>query len=717
MPYLNRTLHCCVCREKKLNLKIIKAMDKKKIEVPEGIRFLSDWESFNFSEFPSKCIINKQIPGCGFTEYCIRSNENIILCSPRKILLKNKYDQHQGEVYLVVNELDKDPGIDKDISKDSKTTTNSLLIESIESSQDRRELIYQRIYREIEAYRFSRFSDGFKPMKILVTYDSYHIVADILIHMGIFQLFYTVIDEFQSILHDSRFKSTTELKFLNVLQQRSHSALFVSATPMMDEYLEMLSEFKDLPYFELDWYTRDHSRVIKPSLKVLTMKSVGTKAEEIIETYLKGEFEKVVVMRDGKPQEIESREAVFYVNSVNHIISIIKRSGLTPDQVNILCADTEENRKRIKKRLGKDFEIGSVPLKGEVWKMFTFCTRTVYLGADFYSYCARSFIFSDSNSDCLAVDISEDLPQILGRQRLFENPWKNSATFYYRVTADYKKMDGEDFQRIIQTKREKTESLLRTYGVALDKDKQVLAEKYQSDSKNCNYRRDYVAVDNIGVSLVPVLNNLVMVNEIRAFKIQQIDYADRFAVFSTIHNKLTKDDTINQEASQFLEEYRSLTEARKKMILLCESSINGRLSKEAIQMVLDQIPDSDYIKGYYQSLGPEKLKNLGYKRNNIEKALGVVVFSPELLLDSVYSSFKVGDKLELSKIKTCLESLYESINYNKTPKAKDLLDYFESKLVYISVVDESTGKKKQTKGYELLRSKEHELREELKLAE
>ena len=198
------------------------------------------------------------------------------------------------------NTLRKKMYYDKDISKDSKTTTNSLLIESIESSQDRRELIYQRIYREIEAYRFSRFSDGFKPMKILVTYDSYHIVADILIHMGIFQLFYTVIDEFQSILHDSRFKSTTELKFLNVLQQRSHSALFVSATPMMDEYLEMLSEFKDLPYFELDWYTRDHSRVVKPNLKVLTMKSVGTKAEEIIETYLKGEFEINNITEYGK---------------------------------------------------------------------------------------------------------------------------------------------------------------------------------------------------------------------------------------------------------------------------------------------------------------------------------------------------------------------------------------------------------------------------------
>ena len=687
-------------------------MNKTKIEVPEGIRFLSDWEEFKFGNFSNKCIIDKQIPGCGFTEYCIRSSENIILCSPRKILLKNKYDQHQGEVYLVINELDKDPGVDKDLTKVPRDIPQTQQ-DSETAFKNRRSEIFTKLYKEIEAYRFNRLSEGFKPMKILVTYDSYHLVVDILEKMGIFNQFYTVIDEFQSILHDSRFKSDTELRFLDILQQRSHSALFVSATPMMDEYLEMLDEFKDIPYFELDWYTRDHSRVVKPNLKVLTMKSVGTKAEEIIETYLKGEFEKVIVMRDGKPTEIISTEAVFYVNSVNHIISIIKKLGLTPDQVNILCADTEENRRKIKKKLGRDYDIGKVPLRGEVWKMFTFCTRTVYLGADFYSYCARSFIFSDSNSDCLAVDISEDLPQILGRQRLFENPWKNSATFYYRVTADYKKMNGEDFQKIIQTKREKTESLLRTYDGALDIDKQVLAEKYQSDTERKNYKNDYVAVNCYnGISLVPVLNNLVMVNEIRAFKIQQIDYADRFAVFSTVHNKLTRDDIINQQALEFLEKYNSLTEARKKLILLCESVLSKKLSKEVIEIVLAQIPDSDYIKGCYQSLGPERLKNLGYKRNNIEKALGIVTFSSDLLRDSIYSDFKEGDRISLASIKSRLEILYKSINYQSTAKAIDIEKWFEVRSIKLYEKSED-GNRKQLKGYELLKSKRDILEERL----
>lgn len=66
-------------------------MKREKIIVPRGIRYLKDWNWFSLSQFPAKCIINKQIPGCGFTEYCISGAEDVILCSPRKILLENKY--------------------------------------------------------------------------------------------------------------------------------------------------------------------------------------------------------------------------------------------------------------------------------------------------------------------------------------------------------------------------------------------------------------------------------------------------------------------------------------------------------------------------------------------------------------------------------------------------------------------------------------------------
>ena len=670
-------------------------MNREKIIVPRGIRYIGEWKDFCFSNFPVKCIINKQLPGCGFTEYCLRGPENVILCSPRKMLLKNKKDQHKDSVYLVVNEMEIEAEVDKDISKPIKNPK-----EDEPEKKDNSE-IYERLYREIDTYTYQRYLNN-QPAKILVTYDSYRIVKDILEKIRIFDRFVTVVDEFQSILHDARFKSNTELSFLTYLAQ-SPTAYFVSATPMMDEYLEMLDEFKDLPYYELDWYSSDSSRIIKPSLKILTMKSVGTKAEEVIQKYLNNDFEEITVMKNGVPTRIVSDEAVFYVNSVNHIISMIKKNNLTPEQCNILCSNTEDNAKRIKRKLGKSFTIGEVPLKGVKPKMFTFCTRTVYLGADFYSLCARSFIFSDSNSDCLAVDIAEDLPQILGRQRLFDNPWKNSATFYYRTTADYREMKKEDFQNIIDSKNKSTESLLSAYNTVLDKDKYDLAKTYQYVAKSANYRDNYIAVNKVinsqtgDVILKPVINQLVLVNEIRAFQIQQVDYKDRFSVFSSVHSKLTPDDIVNRDVTRFFCIYDTLTTMHDKLKMLCEYNF---ISDIELNIVLGQIADSDEVKSYYLALGPKKLKALTYSKTYIKKELGIVTFSKELLINTITLNFNPGEKYSLSDLKVKLGNLYNSINYDATPKASDIENYFDVKSVVMYEKKED-GTRKQIRGYEL----------------
>ena len=668
--------------------------------VPRGIRFISELgTNFRFYKFPVKCIINKQLPGCGFTEYCLRGPENVILCSPRKMLLENKKDQHGRDVYLVVNELEKELTVDKDLNKVDKTRSQ-VFIDTLKEVVHGKDTVYNRLMNEIKDYLNERKYLGDKPCKILVTYDSYRIVKDILESLGIFQSFYTVIDEFQTILHDSKFKSNTELEFLDILKQ-SHSALFVSATPMLEEYLNMLDEFDGLPYINMDWASQDPTRVLKPSLKVLTMKSVGTKLPEIIQSYKDGNFERAVRIVNGYPREIISDEAVFYVNSVNHIVSIIKKCDLQPEEVNILCSNTPENLKRIQKKLGKKFTIGKIPLKGVKPKMFTFCTRTVYLGADFNSLCARSFIFSDSNIDSLAVDISEDLPQILGRQRLFENPWKNEATFYYRSTCDYRKVSQEEFDKELERKKKSTNNLLRSFESAPDDAKHDLAERYQTLARTQNYKDDYIAVNEHQRSnLVPVLNNLVLVNEIRAFKIQQIDYKDRFTVFSTIYNTLSPDDIVNQEVSRFLEQYQKFGTFKSKLKYLCEYSFNDAMTN----IILDQIGEHDNIKSYYLALGPEKLRALGYNKTYIEKELGIVTFSQELLESNIYSEFKVGDKITLADIKSRLEVLYKSINYDATPKAKDLENYFNVKESSARV--EIDGVKKVVKIYNIISRKE-----------
>lgn len=60
--------------------------------------------------------------------------------------------------------------------------------------------------------------------------------------------------------------------------------------------------------------------------------------------------------------------------------------------------------------------------------------------------------------------------------------------------------------------------------------------------------------------------------------------------------------------------------------------------------------------------------------------------------------------LTLSSIKDRLGYLYSNINYDATPKAKDLENYFEVKPIVMYERKEN-GSRKQIKGYELLRRK------------
>ena len=232
-----------------------------------------------------------------------------------------------------------------------------------------------------------------------------------------------------------------------------------------------------------------------------------------------------------------------------------------------------------------------------------------------------------------------------------------------------------------------------------------MAESYQDLAKLKSYKDDYVAVNKVrdefgNVYLKPVLNDLVLVNELRAFKIQQYDYQDRFAVFTSIHNTLTPDDIVNREVSEFMDIYFKKTTIFEKLKLLCEFG----LSQDALNIFLGQLQDGDDVKSYYTVLGPERLRALSYSTSKIRKALGIITFSPELLRGEIYSSFSEGEKYTLANLKNKLGSIYSSINYSSTPKANDIINYFEVKEFSIYEKNED-GSRKKVRGYELLKSK------------
>ena len=705
-------------------------MKKKDIIVPKGIRYIGEidettkkrkWSEFNLRDFNEQCIINKVLTGCGFTEYCIKCEIPIILISPRRFLLDNKWEQHPGEVYYFRNndeistDFELELGDDKQaIKKRAKTKEEGKheTIENLDKIKDNLRNAYEH-------------RNPLRPFKILVTYDSFRHVKDVLKHIfnsdgsDAFEKFHVVVDEFQSIFIDARFKSTTEIELLNNLKDVK-KVCFVSATPMLDTYLEMLDEFKDLPYYQLDWEKEEPGRVIKPWLDVkFTESSLNSEAKKIIQKYKEGKFESV--LNEDTGDFIESKEAVLFFNSVYGLCQVIKTNMLHTDQVNVLCSDSTENEKKIRAAfnevLRKETEdllkhpkvptdynvIGRIPTKGEKHKMFTLCTRTVYLGADFYSTNAQTFIFSDSNIACLSVDISMDLEQILGRQRLKENPWKNCATMFVRTTNKKHKIDRKEYTEYLEDKIHTTELLLENYkNIDKNDNKYACAKTYQTVAEMCHYKDNYIAVSVIEKNwktgevlwLEPVFNNLMLVSEKRAFDVQQVDYKDRFSVFNAIGKENLEGVTL--KACEMAVEFNEIGDSNKKLKILVSLKETDGITDKDINSFLELIPPK--YKRYYTVMGPEFIKTHSCLEAEINREWKKKLSNETMDITSeILKIFKPGDRYSKSDIKSILGDLYEKLGYHKTAKATDLEALFTLKLVKVI---EKDGKK--SNGFELL---------------
>ena len=665
------------------------------IIVPKGIRYLSQWESFSIPNFP--CIINKTITGCGFTEYCITNSENIILCSPRKILLENKEEQHENQVYYVRNDLDKSPKVDIDLNK--TTNKKGLDSETTLSKEDIKKAV-RNLKLRVQTYINSCIVNNV-PAKILVTYDSFRLVKDAIKELETQNVslndFRVVVDEWQAIFVDSTFKSDTELEFIYQLSDLQ-KVCFVSATPYIEKYLNELDEFKELPYYELDWETAEPLRVTRPYIeKHPCSKSIISFACDKIDQYRKGEGE-IFAYTDsnGRICEIQSKEAVIYVNSVKNICDIIRKAGLTLEETNVLCSRDSANHSDVKNAFGirtKGVEVlGKVPKRGQPHKMFTLCTRTVYLGADFYSTNAKSFVFADANVDSLTVDISLDLPQIVGRQRLDENPWKNRAELYVKTISEGNIETEEQLDARIDKKDKATYDLLNAWNDTRPEAKHSLAENYLYTAKTANYKTNYVSVSvHNGKDLVPVFNKYVRISERRAWELQQRNYKDDITVFDSLKEG---NDVGISEVDRIIQDLKSYTTFPEKMKRIYDLNLPDVVANA----VLKRLP-IDY-GNFYRSVSPENAKRMSYRKNALEKkytrSINNQAVDKELLLFGLQESFVIGNRYSKSEIKEKLGDIYRQIKLDKTPKATDLEEYFQIKRCAITV-DE-----KRVEGIEIL---------------
>lgn len=560
---------------------------------------------WNGFELP-KGILNKGVTGCGATSVAIEDEHKTIICSPRINLIKNKVSQHKGLL-----------GVYGDVKND-----------------------------EIMAYL-----EKAETPKIMVTYDSMPRLAKLIDDKSDWRV---VVDEYHYLLIDSGFRSDKAIALLDVVNEFDY-VTYLSATPIADKYIQGMEHFKDVPYTELIWGDRVERIYVE---REVSAKPIDN-AIKIVRNYQNGNF--------PKEGDAVSKECVIFLNSVTNIANIIHQTKIPPEDVNIIVADTEENRKLVR-QIGKGYDIGIIPLEGEPHKMFTFCTSTAFAGCDFYSPCASTFVISDNKKVHTSIDIATELAQIAGRQRLACNPFRKTMVFIYNV--DIGESNADIYKNAIEQKLEKSIKMAEWKNGAPDYFKKDVIKETSEMQNIMKYSESYVRYDEKSDSFT--VNRWAYLNELFAYDVQHENYQD-----SIIIKKQLEESGFGIKG----EEKRSDYKEQLKCILVKEGFADRmkrycelRQLKETNSYYLaDEIMERQYedLKLYYDRLGYDRIKALGYKEKDMKNELERS-YRENDIKRKFREVFVVGERMSTEEIKRTMTEIYANYGIKKKGVATQL---------------------------------------------
>ncbi len=608
-------------------------MITKKIYLPEGLHYLEDYKELEPQIFSyGTCVLNKAVTGCGATTMFLADPLPTILCSPRKALMfcKAKSARFKDKIYLFRNETDPDDAKPIDLM-------NRML----------------KYIRECDRQKVAP--------KILVSYDSFPKVALALIQDGSLGRYQIIVDEAQTLFTDAAFKGDVSIEFLVNLQGMTNRIIYMSATPYLEAYLDMLPQFQNLPYVKLEWHpsSLEATNIVKEKYD---NGRLGATVKRLIGKYRDGGcFEEKI----WNGQRVQAEEALFFLNNVKAIVDLIKANGLTPADTTIICAINDKNKTALKK-IG--FEIGHAPQEGEPRTPFTFVTKCSFEGTDFWTQ-AYTYVFSDITVKTMVVDITLDLPQIMGRQRDDSNPFKYDATIFYKTDpSQIGKTDAEIIADI--TRRERvSKKWIANYNAAEPELQENLAGDKRGQQEMLNFTRDYVAIidDATQGTRRVAFNHLAMCNEIRAWDLRKTTYFNGCQVLRAI-NDISIPDQNYPDTPIFLDAFMATGNFSQRMKVYCDF-LDVHPDYLPKLESLPQIPME--MKKYYRDIGPDAIRSAGYEKAGICSYIGMAERAGELEA-AIVSAFQPGRFYSNPEAKLILQGIYDGLGFPLTAKATDL---------------------------------------------
>ena len=452
----------------------------KKLEIQEHDGFL------DLEDLPHNCIFNKVVTGCGGTTIALKNGENYVIVVPTTELIENKCyppkDENGNSIVW-------------------KAENRKAGLSPVRNLFGLYGTFTPTLKKGLKEYLSK---EGTK--KIMCTYDKIPSLVSLIIPKE----YRLLVDEYHNLLKIYSYRKEAVEGVLEHFNEFK-SYCFMSATPIaMDFKPEAL---KDVEEYIADW------KHIEP-LTILPYKT--NRAYMLTANLIKA------YQREGyiKKDELKSYEAYFFINSVTEIKKILEYTHLTNDDCRIICADEDKNRRTL-----GEYQISS---STDAPKKFNFITSKSFEGVDFYSETGICYVVSNIHNEHTLLSVDMDIPQIAGRIRNTNNPFRNLVVHIFNTRPkDYYENYGKakkEIEKELEYAKERATAYNR---LSIGAKKQQKSDLGKSSFLKYDEKNDEFIVNDMAAKVV--LYNYRLMNSIYR---SQKDLVAEYERAGILHSKV-----------------------------------------------------------------------------------------------------------------------------------------------------------------------------------
>jgi hypothetical protein len=286
---------------------------------------------------------------------------------------------------------------------------------------------------------------------------------------------------------------------------------------------------------------------------------------------------------------------------------------------------------------------------------------TAFEGVDFYSLSASTYVIANYNVSSLSLDIASDIPQIIGRQRRKDNPFRNTIHLFYK---DNKRvLNDDEFIASQAHKMQESQEQIDIWQSASPKCKETALNNLNT------YIKHYPNALYISTtSGEPVINNLLIVSERYCYDVIK-NHHQWFIMSSNAYGRAYSMPV--QELKDRLSVAQPLSDA-----LRVAYDYFARADKALIAEYFIMLRNEGYneIGYYYSNLSPYRIKACGFNSTKLDTEIEndkagckISMYLPQY--------FEFGKVYTRKYIKEKLQKIYDNLGIKKTAKATDLAEY------------------------------------------